>query len=163
MNDKKIEIFEKIRDEPLNNPQKLSDKDNRCWGKHRRLKDLLEKEGYNVRFRVCSFNWSKQKFSENILSIPHKDEDYHLYLEVNINNRWTILDCSNDSKLQIYNTWNGINNCKIAVNYNKIFSIEESSRIEKEEKKNFPRLLKENKIFYVSINKFFDNLRASKY
>jgi hypothetical protein len=159
MDDKKREIFEKIREEPLNNPEKLGDKDNRCWGKHRRLKELLEKEGYEIRFRVCSFKWSQQRFPETILEIPHKDDDYHLYLEIKVNNKWIIIDCSNDSKLPVYNVWDGMNDCKIAVNYDKLFSPRESSKREREELEGFPKLIKENENFYISINKFFDNLR----
>ncbi len=159
MDNKLIKIFEKVRDEPLNNPEKLGDKDNRCWGKHRRLKELLEKEGYQVRFRVCSFRWSSQRFPKDILKMPHKDNDYHLFLEMKINGKWIVLDCSNDKNLPEFNTWDGFKDCKIAVNYDMVLSTEESLKMEEDEKKDFLSLLNENKDFYIAINKFFNLLR----
>lgn len=158
-----VKIFEIIRDEPLHIPEELGDKDNRCWGKNRRLKDLLEKEGYKVRFRVCVFNWSKQRFPKDILDIKHKDDEYHLYLEIKIDNKWIILDCSNDSKLPSYNSWDGITNCSIAVNYNEILSPAKSANIEKNERKEFLNLLSENKDFYAALNHFFEDLRKIKH
>jgi hypothetical protein len=156
-----VKIFERIRDEPLHIPEELGDKDNRCCGKSRKLKELLEKEGYELRFRVCAFKWSKQRFPKNILDMAHKDNEYHLYLEIRIDNKWVILDCSNDSKLPSYNVWDGFTDCNIAVNYDKILSPEESSSIENKEKSEFLILLNENKKFYNSINHFFEELRKN--
>ena len=156
-----VKIFERIRDEPLHIPEELRDKDNRCWGKSRKLKELLEKEGCEVRFRVCTFKWSKQRFPKDILAIPHKDNEYHLYLEIKINNKWVILDCSNDSKLPSYNAWDGLTDCSIAVNYDKILSPKESLDIENKEKREFLILLNENKKFYNSINHFLEGLRKN--
>ncbi|MEK6926916.1 MAG: hypothetical protein AABX11_00640 [Nanoarchaeota archaeon] len=154
-----ISIFEKIRDEPLEIPENYLDKDNRCWGKSRRLYALLTKEGYNVRYRVCSFKWSKQRFPKEILEIPHKDNDFHLYLEIRIKNKWIKLDCSNDCLLPEYNSWNGKEDCKIEVNYEKIFSPKKSLEIENQEKRSFQEDIKENKQFYSAVNTFLKKIR----
>lgn len=162
MNKELISIFESVRDKPMRIPLNIEDNDYRCWGKHRILKKELEKQGYTLRFRVCLFKWSDQRFPQPILNIPHIDDDYHLYLEININNNWITLDCSNDNKLPDYNKWDEINNCTIAVKYSKILSPEESIKIESQEKKNFKNLLENNKEFYSAINDFLEKLREMK-
>jgi hypothetical protein len=80
-----ITIFNKIRDIPLTFPKGLDEEDKRCWGKHRKLFALLNNVGLKVRYRICEFNWSKQRFPPNILSLVKQDLDYHLFLEAQIN------------------------------------------------------------------------------
>ena len=154
-----INLFAKIREIPLRNPEFVADEDNRCWGKHRKLKKLLENKGYKVRYRIVSFKWAEQRFPKEILAIPHREEDYHLFLEININNKWTIIDASNDAKLPDYNDWDGETDCKISLKYKKLFSPSESKIIEAEERGKFNELYKENKDFYIAVNKFFQSIR----
>lgn len=154
-----IKLFEKIRDLPLHNPEFKEDIDSRCWGKHRKLKQLFEKEGLKSRYIVCSFKWSEQRFPKEIINLPHEDRDYHLFLEVLINNQWVVVDASNDSNLPEFNKWDGKSNCKIAVNYIKILSPEESEKIEEEERKNNLHNIKNNYDFYKAINTFFNKIR----
>jgi len=154
-----IKIFNQIRDLPFHCPESLEDKDYRCWGKNRILFEELKKNNFEVRFRVCDFLWSEQKIPRGITLKSPKDLDKHLYVEIKIDNKWVLLDCSNDSKLPSYNTWDGKSNCEIAVKYTKIYSPEESKEIEEQEKTEFINNFNQYKEFYISMNKFFDKLR----
>ncbi|HLC58032.1 MAG TPA: histidine phosphatase family protein [Candidatus Nanoarchaeia archaeon] len=156
-----IKIFERVRDEPLHIKERLRDKDNSCWEKHRRLKVLLEKRGYKVRFIACKFRWSNQGLPKEIIDIPHDDVDYHLCLGVRIHGGGHIVDASNDSRLYHYNKWDGETSCKIAVKPDENFSYKESEEIEKSERKNFKERLKKNKRFYKALNKYFEEIRKN--
>jgi len=50
-----ISTFESIRDIPYRIPLKWGEEDNCCSGKHEKLFNLLKKNGYEVRYRVCVF------------------------------------------------------------------------------------------------------------
>ena len=154
-----IQVFNKIRDLPYRCPESLEDNDYRCWGKNRLLFEELIKKNLEVRFRVCDFLWSKQRIPKEITSKSSKDLDQHLFIEIKLNNQWMVLDCSNDSKLPQYNEWGGKSNCDIAVKYKKIYSPQESKKIEEQEKTNFKNNFKTYKELFISLNKFFDKLR----
>ena len=83
-----LKIFESVRDMPLKFPDNGKEDDFTCWGKHRILKSLLDSSDFETRCRICEFLWSEQKIPKRILGIPHYDKDYHLFLEVKINNNW---------------------------------------------------------------------------
>ncbi|MFH0713842.1 MAG: hypothetical protein V1722_04375 [Candidatus Micrarchaeota archaeon] len=152
--------FNRIRDLPLHCPEFLTDKNYTCWGKHRLLFLKLKKLSYRVRFRVCLFKWSEFGLPKRIYKLAPQDLDKHLYLEVFINDRWTVLDCSNDSKLSHYNKWNGKSNCRLAVKPIRIFSPSESIKIEKEMRCNFNSIVKKYSEFYKLLNLFLCELRA---
>jgi len=154
-----IKIFNEFRDIPLRAPESENNIDNRCWGKHRRLYKKLEKKKFKVRYRVCEFLWSEQKIPENVISVAPSDLDKHLFLEVLLNNRWVVIDCSNDSKLPEYNEWNGTSDCKIGVKYTKILSIDESVEAEEIEKKNYNIMLPKYIAFHKELNKYFNSIR----
>jgi len=108
-----IKVFNKVRDLPYHCPEYLKDKNYTCWGKHRILYAELKKLGYKVRFRVCSFKWSELRLPKEVSQLAPTDLDKHLYLEIFLDNRWIVLDCSDDYKLPGYNLWNGKSDCKI--------------------------------------------------
>ncbi|MCK5319926.1 hypothetical protein KAJ61_00885 [Candidatus Parcubacteria bacterium] len=127
-----ILIFKTIRDTPYKIPLSLKEKDNCCYGKHKRLKNLLIKQGLNVRYRVCSFLWSSLDLPKKILDIPHNDYGVHPYLEVLINNKWVIVDATWDIGLKnvfYINEWDGKSDTEIAVKPIKIFTLRKSKDI----------------------------------
>jgi hypothetical protein len=154
-----IKTFNEFRDIPLRAPESVNNIDNRCWGKHRRLFKRLEKKKFSVKFRVCEFLWSEQKMPENVISLAPNNTDQHLFLEVLLNNKWVIIDCSNDSKLPDFNEWNGKDDCEIGVKYTKILSIDESSAVEKFEKNNYETMLPIYIEFHKELNKFLNSIR----
>jgi len=154
-----IQVFNKIRDLPYHCPESLEDNDYRCWGKNRLLFQELKNLNFEVRFRVCDFLWSEQRVPKEITSKSPKDLDQHLFLEIKLNNQWIILDCSNDSKLPSFNIWDGKSHCEIAVKYKKIYSPEESKKLEKQERIEFVKEFNKYKELYFLMNKFFDKLR----
>lgn len=149
---KVIDAFNRIRDEPLDVIK------NRCWEKSKKLKKLLENLGYEVRFGLCSFRWSFQRFSKDILNFPHEDIGYHLFLWVKIHRDSLIVDPSNDSLLPEYNEWDGLTNCKLGVIPEEIFNKNKDNKLEEKEKienENF----KKYKEFYGAVNKFLEKVR----
>ena len=151
--DKKvIDAFNKIRDEPLDIIK------NRCWEKSKKLKETLENLGYKVRFGLCSFRWSSQKFPKDILKFPHEDRGYHLFLWVRIAKDYLLVDPSNDSLLPEYNEWDGLTNCKLGVIPEEIFNKNKDNKLEEKEKIENKNYKKYNK-FYEGVNKFLERVR----
>lgn len=157
-----LTLFNQVRDLPFRVPESVNEEVFTCWGKHRKLFALLNRAGYKVRFRVCSFLWSEQKIPAEILKIPHKEEENHLYLEINLNNKWVLIDCTMDSKFPKFNDWDGKTDCKHGVNPKKIFTPLESSFLEKQEPFKFEEIFKANKEFFKELNKFYESLRQQK-
>ena len=151
--DKKlIKLFDNIRDEPLDVIK------NRCWEKHKKLKKVIEGLGYKVRFEICSFKWSKQRFPPEILKLCKKDLDYHAYLKVRIHGKWIDVDASNDNQLPEYNQWDGLTDCKLCVNPEEIFMFKESDELLNKLGEN-EGIIKVNKDFLEAVNRFLDKIR----
>jgi hypothetical protein len=154
-----ISLFNQIRELPLKLPESLNEENFTCWGKHRKLFALLNQAGYSVRYRVCEFAWSDHNFPKEILNIKHKDIENHLFLEININNVWVVVDCTFDSKMPKFNSWDGKSNCELAVKPRKIFTPVESSFLEKQQAFKFEEDFRQNKDFFIALNKFYDLIR----
>jgi hypothetical protein len=158
-----ISIFNQVRDIPYKIPIDLIEIDNCCSGKHKTLKGILEKENYQIRYRVCSFSWSSMNLPEKILSVPHDDLSTHVYLEIFINDKWLIMDATWDSKLKNFfhiNQWNNLDENRIAVLPIETFSLEKSLDIM--ENSNDQEILDDLKIngeFYKSFNNWLEEIR----
>ncbi len=156
---KTIEIFNSVRDLTYHCPESKKDVDHRCWGKHRILYDKLRKAGYQVRYRVCEFRWDELKIPKEIFEKAPKELDFHLYLEIEQNGSWVILDCSNDKTLGKYNKWDGKSDTELQVKCKKVLSPEESAKIERYDRENYDKILKDYHELYVALNKFVDKIR----
>ena len=159
-----ISIFESVRDIPYRIPLQLEEEDNCCSGKSEKLFNLLKKEGYKVRYRVCVFLWSSLNLPTELEKIPHDDECTHTYLEINTHNVWKILDATWDKELGSLfhvNKWDGKSNTKIAVNPTKIFTLRKSLEIVKNQNKKeiINKDLEINRKFYNSFNKWLNKNR----
>lgn len=157
-----IKIFNKIRDLPYHCPEFLKDTDYRCWGKNRLLFKALNEAGIETRYRVCDFIWQEQRVPPEIAKLAPVGIDKHLFLEARINDKWVVLDSSNDSKFPSYNKWDGKSNCELAVRSSRIYSPEESINLERKEMETFAEDFEKYKDFYVSLNKFFDKIKGLK-
>lgn len=133
MENKNINIvkeFEKIRDIPYRIPLSLEEVDECCTGKAKTFFEILNKAGYEVRYRICMFKWSDLNLPKEIQGIPHDDDCSHTYLEIKINGQWKIIDPTWDKGLKnIFhiNEWDGKSDTEISLSANKILSPEESS------------------------------------
>src|SRR3989344_9376662 len=110
--------FLEIRDIPYRIPLAVGERDDCCSGKATHLKESLEKLGYTVRFRVCTFRWSSIDLPVNVAETPHKDLSTHSYLEVLINDSWRVVDPTWDkqsAKVFHINEWDGETATEIAV------------------------------------------------
>jgi hypothetical protein len=154
-----IEIFNSVRDLTYHCPESKDDVDHRCWGKHRILYDRLKNAGYNVRYRVCEFRWDELKLPKEVSDKAPKELDVHLYLEIELDGKWIILDCSNDKALGRYNEWDGKSDTNFQVKCKTILSPEESAKIEEYDRKNYDKILKDYHELYVALNKFLDKIR----
>ena len=127
-----IKVFKRIRDIPYRIPLNLSELDQCCSGKHIELKAELEKAGYTVRHRVCTFRWSSLDLPETLCKLPHQDTSTHSYLEILVGLEWITVDATWDTRISSIlprNTWDGSSKTPIAVAVEDIFSPEESEKI----------------------------------
>ena len=159
-----ISIFNQIRDIPYNIPVSLKEEDFCCSGKNKILKKALEKEGYKVRYRICSFLWASSiDLPQKVLDVPHEVNNTHAYLEVLFKNKWVIVDPTWDIGLKnIFpiNEWNLNKNNKIAVKPIKNFSLKKSADImNSEDEQGILDDLKINGKFYKAINNWLSEIR----
>lgn len=120
-----ISSFNSIRDIPYRIPLKWGEKDDCCSGKHEKLFNILTKEGYEVRYRVCAFLWSSLNLPKELENTPHDNECTHIYLEIKVNGKWKVLDATWDSGLRVFfhvNEWDGKSGTEVAVKPTKIFT-----------------------------------------
>ena len=161
-----ISIFNKIRDLPYKIPVSLKEEDFCCSGKAIFLKNVLEEQGYKIRYRVCSFSWTSINLPEKVFNIPHEDLSTHVYLEILIDNKWIIMDATWDSKLnKIFdiNNWDNKTNNKIAVEPIETFTPEKSLDImENIDEKEILDDLKINGEFYKAFNDWLEEIRKSQ-
>jgi len=161
-----IDSFKTIRDLPYKIPLSSSEEDVCCNGKHRKLKDLLTKQGFEVRYRVGSFLWSSIDLPNEISNFPHDDLSSHVWLEVLIDSEWITIDATWDAGLKnIFhiNEWDGKSNTEIAVKILEIFSPEKSAEIMNNE--NTPEASNDQKTekeFCQAFNAWLEKNRVSK-
>ena len=160
----KIEIFNKIRDIPYRIPLKWGEEDNCCSGKSEKLFDLLTKEGYEVRYRVCVFLWESINLPEELQKIPHDKDCTHTFLEIKIDGEWKVLDSSWDKGLKNLfhvNEWDGKSNTQTAVKPIKILSPEKSLEIVNEQDEEvITKDLEINGEFYKAFNEWLEKNRV---
>lgn len=128
-------------------------------GKHRILFERLKTAGCTVRYRVCTFRWDALGLPKEIVAQAPKEIDYHLFVEVNLDGKWICLDCSNDSALGRYYTWDGESNTKLLVPALQILTPQESIRQEKATRTNFEKTITAYHDFFVALNTFLDDVR----
>lgn len=159
-----IEKFEQIRDIPYRIPLGLNEIDDCCSGKHLSLSIELQKLGYKCKYKVCAFKWSDLKLPEELLATPHEDTSTHVYLEVEIDNVWKVVDATWDShlsKILPVNTWDGESDTKIAVPALETFSDEKSRFImDSENQSSIESDLKTNGEFYKKFNDWLESKRT---
>lgn len=158
--------FQSIRDIPYKIPLTPNEEDTCCNGKHKKLKDLFAKQGFEARYRVGSFFWSSINLPREVSSVPHDDLSSHVWLEVLIDGEWVTVDAAWDIGLKnIFhvNEWDGKSDTEIAVKVLEIFSPEKSAEIMDGE--NNDDLLSDLKInggFYKVFNEWLDKNRFSE-
>ncbi len=160
-----IEAFKIVRDMPYRIPLALGEKDISCSGKHKILKDLFIEQGFEVRYRVCSFLWSSIDLSSEVLSVPHDDLSSHVWLEVSIDGEWVIVDATWDMGIKnIFhvNEWDGKSNTEMAVKPLEIFTLQKSADImNNENDEDILNDLKINGEFYKAFNNWLAEQRIS--
>lgn len=143
----------------------LGEKDVSCSGKHKLLKGLFEKQGLEVRYRVCTFLWSSIDLPEKVSSVQHNDNSTHVWLEVFIKDDWIVVDATWDSGLKnIFhvNKWDGKSNTQPAVKPIEIFSPQKSTDImNNEDDEDILNDLKMNGEFYKAFNNWLEEQRVS--
>ena len=159
-----IQLFTQIRDIPYRIPLSKKEADDCCNGKAIRLKKALEEIGYECRYRVCEFRWSDLDLPKELLEIPHQDLSTHVYLEVNIDDKWVNVDPSWDSELKAIlpvNDWDGKSDTIIAVKPLKLYSLEESAEImaESEKGQGLEGELGVSGEFFKAFNEYLENNR----
>ncbi|MDD4409070.1 MAG: hypothetical protein PHW52_00260 [Candidatus Pacebacteria bacterium] len=156
-------IFIEIRDIPYSIPLAYEAEDRCCTGKHKKFFEILKKDNYEVRWKVCTFKWSSMSLPENLLTIPHDDNSTHAYLEVLINEEWKKVDATWDKfleKILPINEWDGVSDTRIAIPVISTYSPEESLLImESESRKIVEADLEVNGSFYKAFNAWLEEVR----
>lgn len=160
-----VSLFNSIRDIPYKIPLKWSEEDNCCSGKHEKLFNLLIKNGYDVRYRVCVFLWSSLNLPRELEKIFHENDCTHTYLEIKIGGIWKILDATWDSGLKglfNINQWDGKSNTMIAVKPIKIFTPKKSLEIVNNQSEEvIEKDLQINGQFYKALNVWLEENRQN--
>lgn len=155
--------FESIRDIPYKIPLTLKDKSIDCDKKHKLLADMLTKENYQVRFRVCAFMWNQQALPQEVLAIPHEDKCEHLYLEVFREYSWQVLDITWDERLQnVFPIceWDAANN-PVAIIPTEIYPQEyDRPLIHNETEETFLEDINTSGVFYKAFNEWLEQQRT---
>ena len=162
--EKAIKVFEEIRDIPYRIPLTAIEVDHSCSGKHMLLKKELERLGYTVRHRVCSFRWSSVDLPIEVTRVPHEDASTHSYLEFKKDDIWIPVDATWDqaiSSVLSSNSWDGESATPIAVKANVFFSPEESEQIMTQiSEKEVESDLEINGQFYAAFNDWLAEVRS---
>ncbi|MEK7549815.1 MAG: hypothetical protein AAB519_02440 [Patescibacteria group bacterium] len=160
-----VKTFESIRDIPYSIPLAYGETDHCCSGKNKLLKEYLESQGYEARFRVCSFRWDSIKLPKEVTAVEHNNDSTHAYLEVKIENEWKVVDATWDSKIcSVFpiEKWDGISATGIAVKAIEIFSPEKSAEIMTDDsRETIEQDLKINGEFYRAFNTWLESLREN--
>jgi hypothetical protein len=163
-----IEIFNQIRDIPYRIPLALDETEGEyggsCLYKVELLKNLLESEGLECRYRICTFLWSQLNIPEEVMKAEHNDNAEHVWLEVLINNKWIILDPTWDiglTRIFSINSWDGISDTKPAVKPSEIFDVDTSAAMMKfdDYEGELVKDLAVNGEFYKELNNYFEKIR----
>lgn len=164
MNKNLVEAFREIRDIPYRIPLSAHETDDCCSGKANRLMRVCKEAGIEVRYRVCSFQWSDLGLPDALQQIPHENDCTHVYLEMLIEDHWVVVDptwdCALEGLLPV-STWNGETDTVIGVPVRDVFSLEESLRIMNESNvdKVIEDDLKKNGAFYKAFNEWLELYR----
>lgn len=155
--------FELIRDIPYRIPLTLEDTSVDCDKKHKLLSELLTRENYTVRFRVCVFLWSQQSLPQEILAISHEDRCEHLFLEIFRNEKWEVLDITWDKRLRnqfVISEWNLVDN-PIAIKPLEIYPPNYSKPlVHNENESSFLEDIKISGDFYKALNDWLEKIRV---
>lgn len=162
-----IDEFNKIRDIPYRIPLSLDEPNDCCTGKAERLCKILKDNGYEVRFRICTFKWKDLNIPAELQNIPHDDNSSHIYCEINLQGTWIIMDATWDQQLRgLYpiNEWNGKSDTTIAVPAGEIFSPAKS--LDYYQHTSSPEAviadLKLNGAFYQAFNEYLETYRQAE-
>ena len=157
---RRIEHFNWVRDIPYRCPLSSEESDYSCFGKHQVLEKLLKGVGLKVRPRVCDFSWSSLKLPRDVVNIPHQDDIFHVYLEVETNGGWHKIDASFDSNLAPrlpVMEWDGRSSTGLCVPHGKIYSPKVSREIYVSDDEDFSL----DRGFYETLNGWLEEVRST--
>lgn len=165
--EERIRFFEVVRDIPYY--ISLGDEADYCCATKPIILDaLLSKLGLEVRHILCQFRWSKMSLPEELLQIPHDDLETHEYLEVLIpeNGKWVIVDPTWDRKIKHSSVpiaeWDGLSDTVVGIPVEKVWSPEESEKLNAEEDEDREVYLQRNGKFFDALNRWLESLRRNR-
>lgn len=166
-NDTFVKLFEEVRDMPYRIPLAIGEEDVCCSGKARKLKNILENKGLQVRYRVCEFKWSDMEvLPSHVRDVSHDDRSTHVYLEVFVEGKWIKIDPTWDQGLSsIFPVahWDGIHDTQVAVKEIVVYDPEKSRQIMDNESDEVAKKdLETNGKFYGAFNEWLEDIRIRK-
>ncbi|HEU0117500.1 MAG TPA: hypothetical protein VFR09_02600 [Alphaproteobacteria bacterium] len=167
----RTKLFQFIRDIPYRIALSQDEQDYSCAAKTPMLQKMLSTVGLKSRRICCQFEWKSFGLPEDILKQAIATECGHEYLEVYIpeNDKWVAADPTWDSKINSTGLpiaeWDGMNPTALAIKPTKVFSPEESAKINEEvenaSKEAWNTFFEENRIFFRSLNAWFERHRQN--
>ncbi len=159
-----IELFEKVQKIPYKvckfEKETINEnlKEGDCRHKVELLKQLLEKEGFEVKKQEVIFNWKDLPFSEKIIGILKESDTVwkHIALKVKIGEKWIKIDPTWNPELKkkgfpVTENWDGISDTELVTNGKVEFYIEGKCDIK-------PNIVKEEAHkFALAINQFMSS------
>jgi hypothetical protein len=157
--------FEEIRDIPYRIQLTADEPDLSCTGKNLMLLEKLQKLGYEVRWRVCTFKWSSIELPTYVTDAPHEDDSSHAYLELRVADQWRVIDATWDrwlSKIFPVNEWGLALDHVIAVDAIKTYDPNESTVIMASiTREIIEEDLHHNGKFYKAFNHYLEEIRLN--
>jgi len=175
-NQKIISLFEMVRDIPYDvidsreASEVLEKKKGTCSGKHLLLGKLFELIDIEVKYMMCltKFNFIQNSFPDKLTKMLDKEDifDYHNFLKIKSKSKWILVDATFDLPLKDYGVpvnsyWDGLSNCKIALQPIKIYTV---SNLSFEKQNAIDRLSKEQQqkreVFIKKMCNWFNEIRG---
>lgn len=158
-------LFDIERDIPYRIPLTKMEVDQCCSGKHERLMEEFRHAGFECRYRICWFKWSDIALPPDVASVPHDDDCTHVYLEVNIDGTWKIVDATWDPGLRSIfpvNEWIDGEEMTVAVPSRKTLSPEDSEEyMQALTSEDIETDMKKHHDFYQVFNEWLENARSA--
>lgn len=158
------QLFLAERNIPYNIPLSCTQVDHCCSGKHERLMKAFKDAGVDCRYRVCWFRWSDLSLPAEVASISHENDCTHVYLEINVDDRWLVVDATWDPGLVRFfpiNNWVPDQDMIVAVPVTKTLSPSESADyMSKITTHDIEADLEKHREFYQAFNNWLSQVRS---
>lgn len=149
---------------PYSIPLTNKEPNHACVGKHLLLKEEIDNLEIQTRFREGTFRWEDLPIPSQLLKHAHPNPDYHVWLEVSLNNEWKTIDATWDpglTEILPVNMWSNADNMNVAFPILSLTPLEEVE-VTKDPPADYEDHIKPYIDFFKGINNWLGDVRNSK-